>query len=184
MEFLNSYAPAIQAIGAVASVVVAGILAFITWRYVQLTREQSEASREQVAFLNEQVQASRRELFGLIRMFRIYLELLPREKASAEGMRKIALWNDKDSADLLRLSSIAGLEPGKTAGEICVKLNQVVEKVGDVKGTEPRSGYDWGRFDWDEWKELLEGIEQELKVLWNQFAGTEGPEYDRNKVSG
>lgn len=46
MNWLNANAPAIQAIAALASVLVTVALAIITWRYVRLTRDLVETARQ------------------------------------------------------------------------------------------------------------------------------------------
>jgi hypothetical protein len=61
MNWLRENAAVIQALSSGAGLVVTAVLAWLTWRYVRLTRDIASSSLEQVKYIREAGQAMLRQ---------------------------------------------------------------------------------------------------------------------------
>lgn len=62
LNWIDAHAPAVQALAAIATLLVTIALAALTARYVELTRAIGRASAEQVQSMRETIAASRRSM--------------------------------------------------------------------------------------------------------------------------
>ena len=142
----------------------------VTWRYVRLTAQLLEANRDQLAHLRDQAAAQnrqlRRTLVGVIDKILRCLEELPKgpDRADPE-MRTAALWTEQDVRDLQVLSAGIGAEAAARASLAATDLIWLMERAKDVRRTDPRQGFDWGRFKWEPWLQRRIAAIESLRAI-------------------
>jgi hypothetical protein len=166
LRFLNENASAIQAIATVASVVATVVLVAITARYVALTRGLAEAAKAQLIFQREAVESRKRQLVNLVRLLGILLQRIPEDQDGVGRMRYTATWDNDDIAELHRLASELGEEPGKRAAVLVASLRLIKDRIVEVKATP------LGRsilFNLDGWASELRLAKEQIAGLWAEL---------------
>jgi len=154
LDYLNRYSNLI--VGMATMVLVA-----VTWRYVRLTKQLVDTNRDQLADLRKHHAATdlreRRYLASVAgRIVRCLEELPvgPRDNPDPK-VRGAMLWSEEDVQDVEITS--AGLQSdlaGKAANASRSAL-WLLAQIKRVRAVDPRQGYDWNRFPWDEWTQNL-----------------------------
>lgn len=155
LRLLNENSAAVQAVSAVLSLVVTGVLVWITWRYVQLTRSLAETARAQFQLQATAERKKLNRLLSLIHHFEERIGQVAISRESAEQLRLVVTWQADDVAELKRLAGEAGQEPAELANRLTAHLAWLEERVVEVKSTDPRTGVNWERFPWEHWVEHL-----------------------------
>ena len=148
--WLNRNAPAVQAIASIASVCVTLMLAFVTYRYVQLTQSLAEAAHEQLRMQRHSVASEGAQLLTLIDLLAGSIAKCPENQKDAEAIRGIPLWKQ---SELTRLATLAAsvLGPDTRIHNVIQKLNLIRARLEEVQANTPEGGYDWAKFPFGEW---------------------------------
>src|SRR5208283_1486858 len=157
-HWLNSNASAIEAITSIASVLVTVVLAFITARYVVLTKTLAEAANAQLLGQVEASRARRRKLASHINFLLEIIESLPDSSRWSQAdsiMRNSTNWDDFDFADFRALASEVSDAASSYAALVESKMRWMAERVNEIKSTPSAHGYDWRAFRRPEWDEAL-----------------------------
>ena len=165
IAFLNQNSAAIQAAASLLSLLVTAILAFITWRYVQLTKSIAVATQRTVG-LNEEAQQTReRQLDALLSMIEQRLKVLPDDQGHAEEIRGATTWDSQTLFELQQLAGAEGHDPGQEVATLIARLRWLDEQILAVKNTSARTGVDWGGFPWPRWREELLKARSEIPAI-------------------
>jgi hypothetical protein len=167
LNFLNSYASAIQAVSTV-------VLVCITAWYVALTRTLAEAASGQLRGQREAAEARRRELHTSIYYLSAMMETLPGPTTDrqfmANAMMRVLDWGDFDFGQFRSLASEVGVRAGTSASVVESRMKWLADQLRSVKSVDPRVGFDWDHFDWRVWnnslnesREALQEIRKELE---------------------
>ena len=133
-----------------ASVCVTLMLAFVTYRYVQLTQSLAEAAHEQLRMQRHSVASEGAQLLTLIDLLAGSVAKCPDSEHDAEMIRGIPLWKQ---SELTRLATLAAsfLGPDTRIHNVIQKLNQIRARLEEVQATAPDSTYDWSKFPFGDW---------------------------------
>ena len=96
--------PAVQAIASIASVCVTLMLAFVTYRYVQLTQSLAEAANEQLRMQRHSAASEAAQLLTLVDLLSGSVKKCPASERDAEQIRSIPIWKQ---SELTRLATLA-----------------------------------------------------------------------------
>lgn len=100
MNWFKDNAAVIQALSSVAGLVITGVLAWLTWRYVRLTRDIASSSLEQVKHIRDAgrviLQQNARALGSLALRIRVGLGHLNSETPNHKELRAFALLTDRE----------------------------------------------------------------------------------------
>jgi hypothetical protein len=165
ISFLNQNSAAIQALVSLLSFFVTAILAFITWRYVQLTKSIAAASQRTVGLHEEAQQARERQLDAVLNMVEQRLQALPYDQAQAEDIRGATTWDSQLLFELQQLAGAEGHDPGQGVAALIARLKWLDERILEVKNTPVKTGVDWPRFPWPRWREELSKARSEIPVI-------------------
>jgi len=169
MTWLNSNAPAIQAIAAVVSVIVTVILAYVTTKYVMLTRELVRNGQENLQFIKEERKADLGErkgrLLALIWHLRMIATSLPDTPSKGEQIRSVAFWSESETQELRALASTFGTFAAELASEAARYLATLAELGKMVQETPPARGVEWNKFPWERWHAAFQGAERAMTSL-------------------
>jgi hypothetical protein len=150
LTWLNRNAPAVQAIASIASVCVTLMLAFVTYRYVQLTQSLAEAAHEQLRLQRHSAASEAAQLLTLVDLLSGSVAKCPVNERDGEKIRSIPLWKQ---SELTRLATLAAsvLGPDTRIHNVIQKLNWIRARLEEVHATTPDAGYDWEKFPFAEW---------------------------------
>ncbi len=169
MTWLNTNAPAVQAAAAVASLLIAAVLAGVTWNYMRLTRSLVETARQQLEFIRSDrasaIEERRQRLLSLILHIRMSATAVGANRSRGEEIRHVPLWSEKDQNDLRALAGSFGPQIAELAGEAARHLEVLRELSLTVKNTPAALGVDWDSFPWARWSKALEGAERCLQSV-------------------
>lgn len=180
MKWLNENAAAIQALSGLAVLVVTGLLALLTSRYVRLTREIANASLEQVRLFRESVRldlqrnASALKALALRLRVGIGQELNP-GPPNHKQLRAFAILTDREIADLQTLANRVGGQAITSASDAAAHLRVIYETVQTAKGINETIGWIPTPEDAARWKKAIEGAHralQEIETACQQVAET------------
>lgn len=188
MDWLNTYASAIQALGAVVSALATVALIVITWRYVALTRALAETATQQLDFQRASARAQReelrRELLACAKHLRSLLAHLPTDRSKAEGVRDVAMWKDEDLANFQRVASQYDEMLGQRAAVIVGPLRWIKEQVTAVQSTPRERGFDWNRFAWQRWVSEVQGAAAQVGQIFLEAAACRNRDADSAPEAG
>ena len=173
MDFLNQNAPAIQAIASVVSVLVSAALLWITMEYIRLTRTLAEAAHQSLEHEKEAARAQKRHLQSLLRTLRFMLGQLPTDPEQGERLRRVPLWENSDLSEMQELASQVGAQEGQEAALAAVSMRWLRDRVQEVRGADPKKGYDWSRFPWDRWNVESKFARDHLNAMRGSIGGEE-----------
>ncbi len=166
MDFFNNNASGIQAICAVISVGVLIVLVAITARYLVLIRRITSATQKPSSGQpSGEGKAKQCELLANVKLLRLHLRVLPRDRSKGEAIREAVLWDSEDVAHMQNLSTELGLKSGQLAMKAATWLRQIATMVSDIKAIDPQEGVPWDRFNWDGWETARQSADATLKDL-------------------
>lgn len=169
----------IQAATSIVLALVTGLLCWVTYKYMRLTRNLSETAERQLTLMSETELHHRRadliNLTSLARRILKSLEELPSTKADHDpGSRLLlaALWRPEEVGELRLLAAKAGPDFADKAEQPAVDLNWILERINPVR-SEPRGrGFEMGSFPWDEYAIRMEHTRTTLGELADEAAAT------------
>lgn len=180
MNWLNRNAAAIQALSGVATLIVTGVLAWLTWRYVRVTRDIASSSLEQVRQIREAsraiLQQSASALGSLALRLRTDLgQRLNPTNPNHSQLRAFAQLTEQDIADLQTLARQVSTRTIKSASEAAAHLRVIYGMVQTAKGISEGMGWIPSPEDAGRWKTAVEGAHralQEIETTCHQFVAT------------
>lgn len=176
---LNTIAPTIQAAAAVAATVLTAVLAWITARYVRLTRDLVATTREELELLRADRATSAAErrvrLQAMILNVRIIATSLPRNRDHAEAIVNAPLWSPSDPDIIANLAAAYGTSAAELAAEATRHL-AVLRELATAAQSEPQiDTITWERLPWDRWNEAIGGAERSLTSVATMVARVPAP---------
>lgn len=180
-EALNENAPAVQALASLATLIVTGVFARVTWRYVQLTNRLADAASEQLRFQQEATRAKWHELWGYVKLLNRALSELPDETRRAtrdKDIRSAFLWDQSDLARFQSLAAQLGSLPGTNAALVVSSMSWLRDRVEEVRAVPRERGINYDRdFPWDRWcgelkraRDRLDDVREALKPKLTEAA--------------
>lgn len=177
MNWFRDNAAAIQALSSVAGLLVAGILAILTWRYVRVTREIAPLSLEQVKHIREASAIAQRNsgraLQCLALRLRVGLGQLNSDVPRHSELLSFASLTESDISDLEALARHVGDQTIGFASEAAAALrvlNGVMLRAKQVSRTQGWSANDkeaqaW-RTEFQAAHRSLKAVEDACSRLW------------------
>lgn len=173
MHWFNEYAPAIQALAALVSVIATIVLVRITANYVALTKDLVDNAKASLDLhRNEQTRIAeerKHQILSLILHLRMLATSLPGESNKAEAIRNVSLWSDAELQQLRGLAVIFGATVADLANEATRHLATLGELARKVQDTPKQLGVDWSQFPWDRWGQAHQGAERCLISVVRQI---------------
>jgi hypothetical protein len=171
MGWLNQYASAVQALAAVATLLVTATLAVLTGRYVRLTRRIADSALEQVEHLKitsrtTQQQAAR-ALDALSKRIRVPLAGLDASSPRHDQLLDYSLLSQSDIGDLESLARQVSEDAIRYAGKAAVSLRKIMglkeeaHRINRVTGWMPNPTQN------REWREAMDAGPKMLSELEN-----------------
>ena len=162
------------------TLVVTGVLACLTWRYVRLTRDIANSGLEQVRQIREAgrvaLQQSARALGALALRLRVDLgQRLDPTKPNHGQLRAFAQVTEQDIADLQALARQVDSRAITSASEAAAHLLVIHGMVQAVKGIDEAMGWTPDAEETGRWKKAVEGAHrslQEIETVCRQVAPT------------
>lgn len=173
MEWLNTYAPGIQAIASMAAFLVAALLAWLTYRYVRLTAWMAETSAQIAKTSADQIRAVQaaalevrqrkaRALKELSRRIRVPLKHLDPAAPNQQQMKQYAYLSEGDVVAMESLASEVGHDAIGQASLAAFALRVIHGQIMKAQSIE-----DWRPSAQEkvDWKSSLEGANEQLPKL-------------------
>ncbi len=169
MDWLNRYSAAIQAVASGASLVVAAVLAFLTARYVRLTRDIASASSDQLAFLRASSAAMKRQqayaMKALVHRLRSTLAELDQKHPEHREMMSFAHLRERDIEDFETLARAMDLGAATEAIKVVVPLRSILGLLGEAKAVNLSTGWTPRPDQRQQWENDLRDVAATLGVL-------------------
>jgi hypothetical protein len=179
MEWLNRFAPAIQALSSVVGLLVAGVLVWLTTRYVRLTRDIAASSLEQIKHIKEAgrviQQQNARALETLALRIRVSLGRLNSEAPNHSELRAFTDLKEQDIADLQALARQVNNLTITSASEAAALLRIILGMLQTASEINVGTGWIPTAQDVTRWKKAMESAHralQEIETACHQLAGT------------
>lgn len=128
-------------------------------------------------FTYESIQQSRRRellekrkdedrLFHYSRLIRADVRRLPRGRGAGEqDFRNASLWRESDLTGLQNAASALGETPAEWAADAVRDLRWLSDLCGEIQDTDPRSGYSFRNFPYEEWESRRQRAYRKLRHL-------------------
>lgn len=150
-SLLNNNSAAVQAVSSVVSTMVTGILAILTARYVNLTRDLLDAARHQAeAAKSQQAIAQLKtalKLRVLVARFLRCADSLPFQEKDLDKFPRSDIWTDQDIKEFEDAFLASGSEAAIKADDLVEPLRWILREHGkasaDAKGLERMSVKDY-----------------------------------------
>jgi hypothetical protein len=179
MEWLNRFAPAIQALSSVAGLLVAGVLVWLTTKYVRLTRDIATSSLDQVKHIREAgrviQQQDARALGSLALRIRVALGGVNSEAPNHGELRAFTGLTEQDTADLQALARQVNDRAINSASEAVGRLRVILGVLQAVKDVNLGTGWIPTAQEITKWKRAMESAHralQEIETTCRQLADT------------
>jgi hypothetical protein len=169
VKWLNENAPAIQALASVAALIVTGVLAGLTWRYVRLTREIARLSLEQVQHIREAARVALRQsanaLSALALRLRAGLGQLDPAMPNHRALRAFDILTEQDIAEMQVLARNVNAIAITSASAAADHLRVIYAMVQTAKGINEAMGLNMSSEDARRWKKAVEGAHRALQEI-------------------
>jgi len=170
VSWFKDNAAVIQALSSIAGLVVTGVLAWLTWNYVRLTREQVKHIREASrAILRQNATALEYLALRLRTGLGQYLPATPNHK----DLRAFASLGERDIADLQILARQVNDRAIISASDAAAHLRVILDMVQTAKGINEAMGWIPTAAEAGRWKTAFEGAHralQEIETACHQVA--------------
>lgn len=162
--WLNRNAAAIQALASIASVLVTVILAWVTSRYVSLTQQLAQVSREQLRIQQQSVVSEAARLIMLVDVFAGTIQRFPVDERDRERISDIPLWK---RSDVTALGTLAASVLGTDApiGPSIQSLNWLRDKAEGLQQAARDGGVPPDAVPWTDWRREIETARGSLNEL-------------------
>ena len=190
MDWFAKNSAAIQAIASIVGVIIAGVLAGVTYWYVRLTQEIARSSAEQVKQMREaaalgkmQERENQRQLLQALQV------LAKRSRASIQatqfsyaGLRVFAQPTDVDVDDLERMSRQTGNDKiSASMNRAIIGLRHILPLVAKVRDIHPGLGWIPSSENQRYWQDAVNAAAQGLQELEEECARLLKQEADLKK---
>lgn len=170
MKWLNENAAAIQALSGLAVLVVTGLLALLTWRYVRLTREIANASLEQIRLIRESARVDLQHNASALKALALRLrsglgEQLNPDAPSDKQLRGFAILTEREIVDLQILAGRVNSQAITSASFAAAHLRVIHDMVQNVKRTNEGIGWNPDAAEKARWKKAIEGAHRALQEI-------------------
>lgn len=179
MNWFNENSAAIQALSSMAGLLVAGVLAWLTSRYVWLARDIALLSLEQVKHIKEAarvvLQQNARALESLALCLRVALGQLSSEAPKHKELRAFSLLTERDITDLEVLARQVDGRTITSASEAAMSLRVVHGMIRKAKSINEGTGWMPPEQEAKGWKKAIEASHralQEIETGCHQVAAT------------
>ena len=169
MDWLNQNASAVQALAAVATLIVTGALALLTARYVRLTRRIADSALEQVGHLKltsrtVQKQAAR-ALGALSKRIRVPLSGLDRPAARHDQLLDYSRLSQSDISDLEDLARQVSEDAIRYAGKAAVSLREIMGFIEEARRINRLTGWSPKATQIKDWEAAVDAAPKMLLEL-------------------
>lgn len=175
MDWFAKSASAIQAIASVVGVLITGVLAYITWRYVKITREIAESSAEQVRQFKESTQVAKqqtaRSLSSLALRTRTSLGagILSSDAPQHGQLRAFSQVTTGDISDIESLAkNLNDSQVSTAAAKAVAAIRDVLWFVETTKDIHPSMGWIPTQAEIIRWRRALEESERSLHFIQDE----------------
>ena len=138
MNWLGTNSTAIQAMAAIANVAVAVILAFLTAKYVRLTRSIAQASADQIGYMRDLATSTRKQqasaLAALVTRLRVPIAALPPDSPDHSKLYHYAQLAEDDIRTLETLARGVDAQAITLASKAAVPLHNVIGFIRQARG--------------------------------------------------
>lgn len=169
MNWFRENAAVIQALSSAAGLVVTAVLAWLTWRYVRLTREIANSSLEQVKYIREVARVSLRQsasaLESLALRLRVGLGNLNPETPNHRQLCGFTLLTDQEITDLQALARDVNRPAITAASEAAGHLRAIYAMLQTAKGISEAMGWIPNAEEAGRWKKAIEGAHRALQEI-------------------
>ena len=169
MNWFRDNAAAIQALSSMAGLLVAGILAALTWRYVRLSREIAASSLEQVKQIREASaiaqRNSARSLEALALRLRLALGDLNSDAPGHAELLKFASLTENDIAGLEALARHVGGEAIVFASEAAAALRVLLGVIARAKQANKLLGWMPDDHEIQAWRKQIQASHRGLQAV-------------------
>jgi hypothetical protein len=169
MNWLNQNAAAIQALSGIAALIVTGVLAWLTWNYVRLTREIARSSLEQVKYIREAARSALRQnakaLGSLALRLRVGLGQLDSTSPNDGQLRAFAQLAEQDITELQSLARQLNTQTITSASDAAAHLRIIYDMVQVVKKINEGIGWIPDANEKTRWKKAIEGAHRALHEI-------------------
>lgn len=179
MEWLNRFAPAIQALSSVLGLLVAGVLVWLTTRYVRLTPDIAASSLEQVKHIREAGRVIQRQnaraLESLALRIRMALGGLNSEAPNHGEFRAFTGLTEQDTAYLQVLARQVNDRAINSTCEAVGHLRVILGVLQAVKDIDLGTGWIPTAQEITKWKRAMESAHralQEIETACHELADT------------
>jgi hypothetical protein len=177
VNWFKDNAAVIQALSSVAGLVVTGVLAWLTWKYVRLTRDIASSSVEQVKHIREAGRAMLRQNATALESLALRIRTGLGQQVSAtpnhRDLRAFALLGERDIADLQALARQVNGRAITSASDAAAHLRVILDMVQTAKGINEAMGWIPTATEAGRWKKAIEGAHralQEIETACHQVA--------------
>jgi hypothetical protein len=169
MNWFEENAAAIQALSSVAGLLVAGVLAWLTGRYVRLTRDIAISNLEQVKHIREAARLSQqqnaRALESLALRIRVALGQLNPDVPKHKELRAFDLLTERDVADLEALARQVDGRAITSASNAAVSLRVIHGMIKKAKDINEVMGWVPTDHEIQRWKSSMEAGHRSLQEV-------------------
>lgn len=172
--FLNNNAAAVQALSAVASLIVTVFLAYFTHKYVGLTKAIADAASTQTqavadarfALLHRKASA----LKALSRRIRLPLQHLNQSTIDLVELRGYSLLTSEDISELQNLAGEVSTEAVGLAAKAAISLRNLHGMITAANGSAAGSHWRFTSTDVDRWSSSIKAVQATLVALETESA--------------
>jgi hypothetical protein len=169
VKWFSDHAPAIQAFASISGLIVAAVLAWLTGRYVYLTREIANSSLQQVQHLKDAARLSHqqnsRALWSLALRIRVSLAELDAAIPKHRQLRGYSLITTGDIVDMEALSRQIGGDAVVYAAKAAMSLRFILGLIEKAKSVNETTGWMASEDEVKKWKAAMEMAPQMLGQL-------------------
>ena len=167
--FLNNNAPAIQALSAVATLVLTGFLAYFTHKYVVLTAKIAEAAQKQTQAVEDArfglLRRKASALFALSLRIRHPLVTLNQSNIDLDELRRYSQLNAEDVSELQNLAAEVSTAVVGLAAQAAISLRGLLGTITKANTSAPGTHWRYTSQDVDRWTDDIADAQATLVKL-------------------
>jgi hypothetical protein len=170
MNWFRENAAIIQALSSAAGLAITAVLAWLTWRYVCLTREIATSSLEQVKHIREAGRVSLRQnatalKFLALRTRTALGQQLNPDTANHKQLRAVDFLTDREIVDLQTLAREVNDVAITSASDAAQHLRVIHGMVQTAKQIDEAMGWIPTHEEAGRWKKAIEGAHRALQEI-------------------
>jgi len=169
VNWLTSHASAIQAFASIATLIVTATLAWLTGRYVRVTKRIADSALEQVEHFKLASHAARQQaalaLDALSKRIRVPLTSLNPRTVAHRHLFEYGLLSLGDITDLESLARQVNQDAIRYAGKAAVSLHRVLALIEQAKAVNLSTGWIPTDKQVEEWRTAMDAAPKMLAAL-------------------